>query len=239
MKVILLVLQIEFNNMESLLSSIKINISSCLYIKDPESSALGQSIISKSVELISELGIEDFNFKKLGKAIKSNESSIYRYFENKYKLLQYLSAMYWGILEYRLVVETNSIENPAKKLNKAIEVLTLTPKNINFYSNVNQLKLRNIIIAEFTKSYHQKHVDSDNDDGNFSIYKRLVLRLVDIIKDVDKEYAYPKSLASQIVEGTLQQYFIQEHFKSLTDNKNDQHIYDFFKDITRNVLQIK
>lgn len=225
--------------MKSLLSSIKINISPCLYIKDPESSELGQSIISNGIELINELGIEDFNFKKLGKAINSNESSIYRYFENKYKLLQYLSAMYWGILEYRLVLETNSIEDPSKRLNKAIEVLTLTPKNVSLYTNVDQLKLRNIIIAEFTKSYHHKHVDSDNDDGNFSIYKRLVLRLVEMIKDVNTDYAYPKSLANQIVEGALQQYFIQEHFKTLTDNNDEQQVFGFFKDITRNVLQIK
>lgn len=239
MKVILLVLHYINYKMKSLLSSIKINISPCLYIKDPESSDLGQSIISQGIELINELGIEDFNFKKLGKVINSNESSIYRYFENKYKLLQYLSAMYWGILEYRLVIETNAIENASNKLKKAIEVLTLTPKNVSLYSNVDQLKLRNIIIAEFTKSYHHKHVDSDNDDGNFSIYKRLVLRLVEMIKEVNNEYAYPKSLASQIVEGALQQYFIQEHFKSLTDHNDDKHVFGFFNDITRNVLQIK
>lgn len=225
--------------MKSLLSSIKINISPCLFIKDPESSELGQSIITNSIELINTLGIEDFNFKKLGKAINSNESSIYRYFENKYKLLQYLSAMYWGILEYRLVLETNSIEDSYKRLNKAIEVLTLTPKNVNLYSNVDQLKLRNIVIAEFTKSYHHKHVDSDNDEGNFSIYKRLVLRLVEMIKGVNNGYPYPKSLATQIVEGALQQYFIQEHFKALTDTNDEHHVYAFYKDITRNVLQIK
>jgi len=226
--------------MKSLLSSIKINISPCLFIKDPESSELGQDIISHSIELINKLGIEDFNFKKLGKEINSNESSIYRYFENKYKLLQYLSAMYWGILEYRLVLETNSIENPSKRLDKAIEVLTLTPKNVSLYSNVDQLKLRHIIIAEFTKSYHHKHVDSDNDDGNFSIYKRLVLRLVEMIKAVSEDYEYPKSLATQIVEGALQQHFIQEHFKSLTDNNGDDlNVFGFFKDITKNVLQIK
>ena len=225
--------------MKGLLSSIKINISTCLYIKDPESSELGQSIITQSISLINELGIEDFNFKKLGKSIKSNESSIYRYFENKYKLLQYLSAMYWGILEYRLVVETTSIENGSKKLKKAIEIMTLPPQNINIYSNIDQIKLRHIIITEFTKSYHHKHVDSDNDEGIFKIYKRLVLRLAEIITEVQSDYKFPKALAYQITEGALQQYFMMKHFKSLTDYTNDSQVSSFFKDMTFNVLNIK
>jgi AcrR family transcriptional regulator len=225
--------------MESLLSSLKINVNPCLYIKDPESSELGQSIISESIELINELGIENFNFKKLGNSIKSNESSIYRYFENKYKLLQYLSALYWGILEYRLVIETNALENPSKKLLRAIKILTLRPQNIAYYSNVDQLKLRDIVISEFTKSYHHKHVDSDNDDGNFKNYKRLVLRLVEMIEEANPEYKFPKSLACQIVEGALQQNFMQKHFTSLVDKTDDEQIYLFFKDITISVLNLK
>lgn len=225
--------------MESLLSSLKINVNPCLYIKDPESSDLGQNIILQSIELINELGIENFNFKKLGKNIQSNESSIYRYFENKYKLLQYLSALYWGILEYRLVIETNAEENTSKKLLKAIRILTLTPQNIACYSNLDQLKLRDIVISEFTKSYHHKHVDSDNDDGNFTNYKRLVLRFVEIIKEAKPNYEYPKSLACQIIEGALQQYFMQRHFTSLVDSTEDKQVYLFFKNITTSVLNLK
>ncbi|RRO17820.1 TetR/AcrR family transcriptional regulator [Flavobacteriaceae bacterium 14752] len=225
--------------MESLLSSIKINVGSHLYIKDPESSDLGQNIISHSIELINELGIEKFNFNKLGKYIQSNESSIYRYFENKYKLLQYLSAMYWGIIEYRLVIETNAIEDNNTKLLKAIKILTLEPKNIDSYSDYNQLKLRDIIIDEFTKSYHHKDVDNDNDEGNFKIYKRLILRLVEMIKNVNPEYKYPKALSCHIVEGVLQQYYIQRHFKSLSDHKTENQVYNFFEDTITKVLNPK
>lgn len=225
--------------MESLLSSLKINVNPCLFIKDPESSELGQNIITKSIELINKLGIEKFNFKKLGNTIQSNESSIYRYFENKYKLLQYLSALYWGILEYRLVIETNAVEDNSKKLLKAIKILTLRPQNIAYYSNLDQLKLRDIVISEFTKSYHHKHVDIDNDDGNFTNYKRLVLRLVEMINDVKPEYEHPKSLACQIVEGALQQYFMQRHFTALVDSTDDQQVYLFFKHITTSVLNLK
>jgi hypothetical protein len=58
---------------------VNIVISPELYSKNPESSALGHKIVSKSIEMINELGFEDFTFKKLGASIGSNESSVYRY----------------------------------------------------------------------------------------------------------------------------------------------------------------
>lgn len=225
--------------MESLLSSLKLNISSCLYLKDPESSELGQKILSQGIEMIYELGIENFNFKKLGKQIDSNESSIYRYFENKHRLLQYLSAMYWGIIEYRLVIQTNAIEDYSKKLLSAVKILTLKPKSIDSYSDFDQLKLRDIIIEEFTKSYHHKDIDIDNEEGNFKIYKRLILRIVEMINKVDPSYNYPKALACHIVEGALQQYYIQRHFKTLTDHKTENQVYEFYKDMISKVLDPK
>ena len=59
-----------------------------------------------------EIGFENFTFKKLGEQIGSNESSIYRYFESKHKLMLYLSSWYWAWIEYRLVFATNNINNP-------------------------------------------------------------------------------------------------------------------------------
>jgi AcrR family transcriptional regulator len=80
--------------MENLNLQIKIN--STLFVKDPESSTLGREIIAHSIEMINSLGFESFTFKKLGDAIGSNESSIYRYFANKHMLLIYLINWYWS-----------------------------------------------------------------------------------------------------------------------------------------------
>ena len=225
--------------MESLLSNIKININPAVYLKDPESSELGKNIVSNSIVLIDELGLEDFNFKKLATLINSNESSIYRYFENKYKLLQYLSALYWGIIEYRIVIDTNAIRDPEQKLLRALEIVTLKPQNIPSYSSLDQLKLRDIIISEFTKCYHNKHVDLDNNEGNFRIYKRLNLRIAEMISEVNPSYKYAKSLASQITEGATQHQFMRIHFPSITEHKSDSDVYAFFRDIVINVLNIK
>jgi AcrR family transcriptional regulator len=72
-----------------------------LYLRDPQQTELGQKIINASVVLIDTLGFEQFTFKKLAEEIDSTEASIYRYFENKHRLLLYLVGWYWTWLEYQ------------------------------------------------------------------------------------------------------------------------------------------
>jgi len=112
--------------MKHLLSNIKISVPESIYVKDPETSKLGKRIIEHSILLINEIGFEAFTFKKLGVKIKSNESSIYRYFESKHKLLVYLTAWYWAWIEYQLVFETANIDNSLEKLKRGIKVVTRT-----------------------------------------------------------------------------------------------------------------
>ena len=97
--------------MKDLLSVLKISVPNKISIKDPETSELGKRIIENSIIIINDIGFESFTFKKLGSKIGSNESSIYRYFESKHKLLLYLSSWYWAWLEYQLVIETFSVSN--------------------------------------------------------------------------------------------------------------------------------
>ena len=78
--------------MENLLSTIKIQVNEKIYVKDPETSILGKII--ESIILIDEIGLKSLHLK-LGDLIGSNESSIYRCFENKHKLLIYLCS-YWS-----------------------------------------------------------------------------------------------------------------------------------------------
>ena len=107
--------------MENLNLHIKIN--STLYAKDPESSTLGRDIIGKSIEMINLLGFESFTFRKLGDAIGSNESSIYRYFANKHMLLIYLINWYWSWMDYKIVLQTSNLNKAKDKINKAVELL--------------------------------------------------------------------------------------------------------------------
>ena len=222
--------------MDKLLSNIKIEVPKGIYLKDPESSLLGKRIIENSIIQIEELGFEDFNFKKLGLLINSNESSIYRYFDSKHKLLIYLTAWYWSWIEYQLVIETYSINTTKDKLNKAIEVVTRTTKKDSKYSHVNEVLLNKIIINENSKSYLTKDVDNENEDGYFMPYKRVVQRVSEIISNYNNSYTYPLSLASTIIESSLHQQFIKIHFKSITNCDDKTTPTDFFKDLTLKTL---
>lgn len=216
--------------MERLLQTVKIAINDKIFLKDPDSSELGKRILEHSILLIDEIGFEGFTFKKLGERIGSNESSIYRYFENKHKLLVYLTSWYWGWLEYQLVFETNSIKDPAEKLRSAIAIVSKTTVEDQSYSHINEVLLNKIVVNESSKSFLTKEVDSENKQGYFVIYKRMVNRLQEMIHAVNPKYQYASSLASTILEGTLHQHFLMDHFPSLTScndkNKPSEFIID-------------
>ncbi len=214
--------------MKDLLSNLKISVPDKIYIKDPETSQLGKRIIENSIVIINEIGFESFTFKKLGNRIGSNESSIYRYFESKHKLLLYLSSWYWAWLEYQLVLETFSISNAKEKLKKAISILTRTVEEDSNFSHINEVLLYKIIMNESSKSFLTKEVDNDNKEGYFEVYKRLVTRLEQMIANVNSDYKFALSLASTIIEGGLHQHFLNNHFPSITNCDNNKVATKFF-----------
>jgi AcrR family transcriptional regulator len=222
--------------MLNLLSNLKISVPDKIYIKDPESSDLGKRIIEHSIILIDEIGFDSFTFKKLGLRIGSNESSIYRYFESKHKLLLYLTSWYWAWIEYQMVFATYNMTDSKAQLLKAIEVLTRTVEEDKTFSHINEIVLNRIIINEYSKSFLTKEVDSENKEGYFEVYKGLIKRLSKIISKVNAAYSYPSSLASTIVEGALHQHFLKEHFTSLTDCDKEVSPTDFFKNLALTLL---
>lgn len=222
--------------MINLLSNLKISVPDKIYLKDPESSKLGKRIIENSILLIDDIGFDSFTFKKLGVKIGSNESSIYRYFESKHKLLLYLTSWYWAWVEYQMVFATFNLPDPQEKLFKAIEIITKSIEEDVTFSHINEIVLNRIIINENSKSYLTKEVDSENKDGYFVIYKRLIQRLRDMIITINPNYKFATSLASTVVEGALHQHFLKDHFISLTDCNEDVTPTDFFKELTINAI---
>lgn len=223
--------------MNTILSNIKIQVNEKIYVKDPETSALGKNIIEKSILLIDEIGFDNFTFKKLGEKIGSNESSIYRYFENKHKLLVYLSSWYWSWMEYKLVFATTNILDPTEKLKIAITIVTEKVIDDTNTEHINESILNKIIIAEFTKTVQTKEVDQENKEGFFLIYKRVINRIVEIVKEVNPEYPFAKSLVSTIVEGSLHQHFLTQHLKTITDCNESVSTTEFYLNLTENVLR--
>jgi AcrR family transcriptional regulator len=223
--------------MQQILSNITITVNKKLYVKNPETSELGKKIIEQSIILIDEIGFENFTFKKLGERIRSNESSIYRYFESKHKLLVYLSSWYWGWMEYRLVFATNNVFNSFEKLRKGIQIVTEKIEDDSNTLHINEAILNKIIIAEFTKTILTKEVDEENKEGFFLVYKSVINRLVIMISEVNPEYAFAKSLASSIVEGSLHQHFLRDHLKTITNCNETISPSDFYINLVEKLLK--
>ena len=217
---------------------INIAISSALYTRNPEGTTLGKKIVSESIKLIDELGFEAFTFKKLGAAIGSNESSIYRYFESKHALLVYLISWYWSWIEYKLIFATNNISSSEQKLNSALEIITKRVTEDNAVSFVNEVLLNKIIIVESSKAYHTKDIDAENKKGYYMSYKRVVQRVSDIVLEVNSEFKFPHMLISTVIEGAHHQRYFSKHLPSLTDVTEGQNdVVNFYKHLVLNAIK--
>ncbi len=196
---------------------VQITIDPALYTRNPETTELGRNIVSKSIEMIDELGFEKFTFKKLGVAINSNESSIYRYFDSKHTLLVYLTSWYWSWVEYKLVFSTTNVSNPEIKLESALALITKDATQDSAISYVNEILLHRIIISESSKAYHTKDVDKENAKGYYKTYKRVVQRISDIVLEINPAYAFPHMLISTVIEGAHHQRYFSKHLPALTN----------------------
>jgi AcrR family transcriptional regulator len=223
--------------MQNILSNIIISVNSKLYVKNPETSELGKKIIEQSILLIDEIGFENFTFKKLGERIQSNESSLYRYFENKHKLMLYLSCWYWGWIEYKMVFATSNVTNPMERLKKAITIVTEKVEDDSTTLHINESILNKIIIQEFTKTIITKEIDEENKEGFFIVYKRVINRIKEMIQEVNPNYLYAKTLASSIIEGALHQHFLKDHLTTITDCDKDNSPTDFYLNLIETTLR--
>ena len=219
-------------------SNLQIKIRSSLFSKDPESSDLGMDIISKSIEMINLLGFESFTFKKLGAAIGSNESSVYRYFSNKHMLLVYLVNWYWSWMDYKIVLETSKLNKAEDKIKMSIELLVADIKQDSNFSFINEVLLNKIIITESSKAYHTKDVDNENEKGFYKTYKQVVQRVSDFIIEYNPKYEFPHMLVSTIIEGAHQQRYFAEHLPALTDvEKGQNNIIRFYTNLIISTLK--
>lgn len=219
---------------------LQIKMNDKLFLRDPEQTVLGKKIIKHSILLIHKEGFESFNFKKLAEEIDSTEAGVYRYFENKHKLLMYITAWYWSWLEYRVVVHGLNIGDPSLKLKMVIKLLATTVEDDISTSHVNENILHQIIISEGSKAYLTKHVSEDNKDHFFKPYKDLCARIGEIILQCNPGYKFPNSLSSTIVEIAHFQNFFMNNLPALTDfgkEKNESKVVMFLEDLVFSTIQ--
>jgi len=192
-----------------------------LYLRDPQHTLLGQSIVRASIDMIDRLGFEQFTFKKLAEEIDSTEASIYRYFENKHRLLLYLISWYWSWLEYRIDLFTSGITDPKEKLKSCLHVIAEEKKIDPNFEFINEEALYHIVVAELDKTFLTKWVDDDNKEGLFGGFKTLCNKIAGWVTEVNPQYPYPNSLVSTILLTAKQQVFFASHLPSLTNIKTN------------------
>jgi hypothetical protein len=193
------------------------------------------------VQLIHDEGFEAFTFKKLAQSIGTTEAGIYRYFENKHRILIYITAWYWSWLEYQVTFHINNISDPVVRLKKTITLLATPIDDSITTTYVNECILYQIIITEGTKAYLTKKVSIDNKDHLFKPYKDLCAKIGNIILECNPDYLYPKSLSSTIIEMAHLQTFFMHNLPSLTDfgnEKNEANIILFLESLVFSSLNI-
>ena len=213
---------------------LQIKMNEKLFLRNPEHSELGRKIILHGIQLIYKSGFESFTFKKLANDIGTTEAGIYRYFENKHRLLIYFTAWYWSWLEYQVVFHTNNIKDPVVKLKKVINLLATAVEDDAASNPINESMLHQIIITEGSKTYLTKHVSEDNKYHLFKPYKDLCAKIAGIILEYNPQYKYPKSLSSTIIEMAHFQNFFMHNLPSLTDfgeNKGEEKIVLFLENL--------
>lgn len=219
--------------MKDLLTRVQLKINERVYLRDPDATKLGRRILEHSIFLIDEIGFESFTFKKLAERISSTEASIYRYFENKHKLLIYLVSWYWNWLEYFLVIHTYNVEDPVQRLRTSLSIICQSIEMDPNFLHIDESVLHRIVVAESAKAYLTKEVDADNKEGYFLSYKRLCHRLADMVREINPNYKYPTALISTAVESAHMQKFFSEHLKSLTEvsNSSGEQICEFLMEM--------
>ena len=224
--------------MERLIGQIQIQVNNKIFLKDPNTSDLGKKIVSNSITMIDKIGFESFTFRKLAKELSTTESSIYRYFENKYKLLIYLSSWYWGWLEYQLVFSTINVASAEERLKTAIEVVIKPPSKNETFESFSLEAIYRIVISESPKAFLIKEVENANKAGSYSGYKRLVERISEIVLEIKPTYKYPHMLISTIIEGAHIQHHFAEHLPRLTDQlEGEDSITNFYSEFAKKALQ--
>jgi AcrR family transcriptional regulator len=222
-----------------MIQNIQIQLNEHLYLKDPMQSELGKAMLQKSVELIYEIGFEEFTFKKLSTTIPTTEATIYRYFENKQRLLQYLTNWYWSAMTIEYTYLTNNMLQAEQAINTGIELIIHPTKFMPQHPMLSIEKLFGIIINESNKSYLTTSIDEDNQLKLFKPYKDFCNILAASFLKYTPKFSFAHSLASTCVESILHQCYFMQHLPSLTDCKSNtgaKGLQTFIKNLIFNML---
>jgi hypothetical protein len=211
-----------------------------IYLRDPESSELGKQIVKNAIDLIYELGFEHFTFKKLATKMSTTEASIYRYFENKHRLLLYILNWYWSYMEFLVDFTIQNIQDPKEKLIKIITLFTQSLPESLGQLDYNKSYLNQIVLSESSKVYLIKEVKEINSYQVFKPYKDLCNKISEVMLSLNPTYAYSRSLSSTLIETAHSQQYFSKNLPRLTDvsnTKEEEFVFNFLSQLVFSALK--
>jgi len=215
--------------------AIHISPNPSLYIRDPQGTATGRNMLRSAVPLMMELGFEKFTFRKLAARMGASEITIYRYFENKHKLLLYLLSWYWEWVKHAIITNTHNVEPAGERMRVAIRTVIESNRRDPLVEYMDEEKLFSVVVEESEKAYHTKFVDLENKEGFFLTLKSLKMELARIISDLNPDYPYANSLASTILEMSASLRFYAHHLPSMGDVSDlktlEEDIYNYLESL--------
>jgi AraC-like DNA-binding protein len=198
---------------------VSFNLNDKVFLRDPETSEIGKKLIKSAIDLIYELGFEHFTFKKLAAEVNTTEATVYRYFENKHRLLLYILNWYWNYMEFLLEFRLQNVTDTKVKLQTIIELLTQELPESSGKMDYNKRYLNQIIISESSKVYLVKEVKEINKSEVFKPYKDLCGKIAEVVSEYNPAYQFPRSLSSTLIETSHYQQFFCSYLPRLTDSK--------------------
>jgi AcrR family transcriptional regulator len=208
---------------------IQFSLSEELFLRDPQQTAFGQKLLKHSIECMFEKGFESFNFKMLAQRMGSAEASIYRYFENKQQLLSYLCCWYWEWVHYLIDLHTMNITDPEQLLKIAIHELIYASEESSMTEYINENLLNQLVVMEGLKSLHFSNVDAQNEKGAFVTQKNLAGKIASFILLVNPKFRYSASLASTLIDMSLNQIYYASHLPRLSSISGENQLAELEK----------
>ena len=211
-----------------------------IYLRDPESSELGKQIVKNAIDLIYELGFEHFTFKKLATKMSKTEASIYRYFENKHRLLLYILNWYWSYMEFLVDFTIQNIHDPKEKLIKIITLFTQSLPESLGQLDYNKSYLNQIVLSESSKVYLIKEVKEINSYQVFKPYKDLCNKISEVMLSLNPTYTYSRSLSSTLIETAHSQQYFSKNLPRLTDistDKDEKFVFNYLNQLVFSALK--
>lgn len=131
-------------------------------------------------------------------------------------------------MEHNLVFATSNIKDPSERLGIGVRLMVDGPIYLE-NEFLDPKLLRKLVINESIKGYLTKSVDLEHESGIFAQVYRFGERLASIIREINPEYKFPKTLVSTVMESSLLQSFNSVHLPGMTETKQEgTERYQFF-----------